>query len=133
MHAPQHRAGVSDMRIFTRVVDGTYGKSAAGVHVSLARACDNGWTAVADAETDHDGCIERWNGQALELGLYRIVFDSDAYFARRGTAAAYPEMSVTFRAWEEACSFQLQVTLSPYSYSAHLSCQDEPWQERGRR
>jgi 5-hydroxyisourate hydrolase len=108
------------MKVFTRVLDGTYGKSAVGVQARLARACDDGWTTVADAETDHDGRIAEWTGPGLEPGLYRIVFDSDGYFARSGTVAAYPEVIVIFRMQKGMHSFQVQVTLAPYSYSTYF-------------
>jgi len=112
------------MRIFTRVLDGTYGKSAEGVRASLARACDNGWTTVADAETDRDGRIAEWDSRYLERGLYRIVFDSDSYFASRGAVAAYPEVVVIFRMQRGVHFFQVQVTLAPYSYSTYFGTMD---------
>jgi 5-hydroxyisourate hydrolase len=114
------------MRIFTQVLDGTYGKYAAGVHARLARAGECGWTTVADAETDKDGCIEAWDNRYLDRGLYRIVFDSDSYFAGLGAAAAYPEVIVIFRMQNEAHVFQIQVTLAPYSYSTYFGTMDLP-------
>jgi 5-hydroxyisourate hydrolase len=105
------------MKIITQVLDGTYGKSAAGVQARLAHANENSWSNVADAETDSDGCIHEWHSGQLECGLYRIVFDSDGYFARLGTNSAYPEIVVMFRTEDETQQFQVQVTLSPYSYS----------------
>jgi 5-hydroxyisourate hydrolase len=111
-------AGV--VRIVTQVVDGAYGKSAAGLRVCLSSATGNAWSTVAEAETDGDGCIKDWNSRHLERGLYRIVFDSDGYFARLGAASAYPEIVVMFRMEDEACLFRVNVTLSPYSYSTYF-------------
>jgi 5-hydroxyisourate hydrolase len=112
------------MKIVTQVLDGTYGKSAAGVRGHLSRASGNTWLTVADAETDSDGCIEEWHAQHLERGLYRIVFDIDGYFARLGIAGAYPEIVVMFRMADESHTCQVHVTLSPYSYSTLLSTKD---------
>lgn len=112
------------MRIFTQVLDSTYGKSAVGVHARLARAGDDGWTTVADAETNNDGRVEEWDSWYLKRGLYRIVFDSDSYFAGLGAAAAYPEVIVIFRMQNEAHVFQVQVTLAPYSYSTYFGTMD---------
>lgn len=112
------------MRIFTQVLDGTHGKSAVGMHALLARAGENGWTAVADEETDHNGRIEEWAGWYLERGLYRIVFDSDGYFSSQGVAAAYSEVGVTFRMEGGGECFRVQVTISPYSYSAYFGTID---------
>jgi 5-hydroxyisourate hydrolase len=108
------------MRIVTQVLDSTYGKSAVGVPARLFKASGDGWTTVAEAETNSNGCIEDWNSWRPERGLYRIVFDSDSYFAGLGTASAYPEVIVIFRMQEESQAFQVQVTLSPYSYTTYF-------------
>jgi 5-hydroxyisourate hydrolase len=79
---------------------------------------------VADAVTDGDGCIQEWHLRHLERGLYRIVFDSDEYFANLGVASAYPEIVVMFRMEDESRLFQVQVTLSPYSYSTYFGTTD---------
>ncbi len=112
------------MRIIAQVLDGTYGKAAVGVRACLARSNGTGWTTVAEAETNRDGCIEEWDRWHLERGLYRIVFDSDSYFAGLGTTSAYPEVAVIFRMQEESTAFQVQVTLAPYSYSTYFGTID---------
>lgn len=105
------------MKIRTQVLDGTYGKPAAGVSARLEHAASgNGWVAIREAETDESGCIEDWDGWRLEHGVYRLVFDSDSHFARLGTATAYPEVIIIFRIQDESQDFQVQVTLTPYSY-----------------
>lgn len=108
------------MRITTHVLDGTYGQSAAGVRASLERASGKGWITVCDAQTNSAGCIEDWDSGQLERGLYRIVFDSDRYFATMGTITAYPEIVVIFRMPSESRTFQVQVTFSPYSYLTYF-------------
>lgn len=113
------------MRIVTQVLDGTYGKAAVGVGAQLAHSNGKGWTTVAEAETDHEGCIPDWDNWHLERGTYRIVFDSDSYFAGLGATTAYPEVTVTFRMQKEPVKFQLQVTLAPYSYSTYFGTVDD--------
>jgi 5-hydroxyisourate hydrolase len=108
------------MRIAIRVVDATYGQSAAGVHVRLERACDGGWVMLAEAETDINGCLEERDGSHPERGLYRVVFDSDSYFAGLGAGTAYPEVAVMFRVHSGSGRSQLQVALAPYSYSTYV-------------
>jgi 5-hydroxyisourate hydrolase len=108
------------MRITAHVLDGTYGQSAAGVRAYLERSSGNGWVTVCAAQTDSGGCIEDWDSRQLGRGLYRIVFDSDRYFATLGTITAYPEIVVIFRMPSESRSFQVHVTLSPYSYSTYF-------------
>jgi 5-hydroxyisourate hydrolase len=108
------------MKIATQVVDTTYGQFAAGVHVRLECVGDTGWIALADAETNSDGCINDWDSCPLGRGLYRIVLDSDRYFAGLGAGTAYPEVVVIFRMRNESDGCQVQVALSPYSYSAYF-------------
>lgn len=112
------------MRITAQVLDGTYGKCAVGVRAFLARANGDGWTTVAASETNGNGCIEDWDGWPLERGLYRIVFDSDSYFAALGTATAYPEVAVIFRLREASAKFQVQITISPFSYATYFGTTD---------
>jgi 5-hydroxyisourate hydrolase len=113
------------MRIFTQALDGTYGKPAVGVGARLARAHGNNWTTVAEAETNHEGSIANWDVLYFERGLYRIVFDSDGYFARLGMTIAYPEVAVVFRIEPKTNSFQVQVTLAPFSYSTYFGILDD--------
>jgi 5-hydroxyisourate hydrolase len=75
---------------------------------------------VAHAETDGDGCIREWHSRHLKRGVYRIVFDSDRYFAELGVSSAYPEVSIMFRMEDESHMFRVHVTLSSYSYSTYF-------------
>ena len=94
------------MRISVQVLDGTYGQSAAG------------------AETSSTGCIEDSARWPLVRGLYRIVLDSDRYFAGLGVDAACPSVVVIFKMRNELDSCQVRVTLCPHSYSAYLGAMD---------
>lgn len=113
------------MRIITQVLDGAYGKPAAGVGVRLERAIsDNGWTTVGEAETNDDGRVEDSDDWHLERGVYRIVFDSDSHFAKLGATTAYPVVIVIFRMQDESNNFQVQVTLAPCTYSTYFGTLD---------
>lgn len=108
------------MRITTQVLDGSNGKNAVGVRALLARSTGADWTTIAESETNQQGRIEDWDSWPLEHGLYRIVFDSDSYFASLGANTAYPEVAVIFRMLNKSAEFQVQVTLAPYSYSTYF-------------
>jgi 5-hydroxyisourate hydrolase len=112
------------MRVFTQVLDGAYGKPAVGVGARLARISSRSWTTVAEAETNDEGRIDDWDSWHLERGLYRIVFDSDSYFAQLGVTIAYPEVAVVFRMELDSHAYQVQVTLAPYSYSTYFGTTD---------
>jgi 5-hydroxyisourate hydrolase len=108
------------MKITAQVLDGTFGKAVDSLRVGLERSGKDGWFRVAEAQTDSDGRIVEWSGRELECDLYRIKFDTDRYFADLGTSTAYPEVIIVFRAQKEFDVCQVQVTLSPYSYSTHF-------------
>lgn len=109
------------MIISAQVFDGIYGRPAVGLRARLARADGTGWVTVADAETNDDGHVGDWETRNLGRGLYRILFNSETYFAVLGSVAAYPEVAVTFRVESESAASQVQVhlTLSPCSYSTY--------------
>ncbi|MDF5757185.1 hydroxyisourate hydrolase [Spongiactinospora sp. TRM90649] len=109
--------GVLDMSITAQALDSVYGRTAAGLRARLESVVDGVWHTVAAAETDSEGYIMEWHAARLDRGLYRIVFDSDHYFVGLGMNAAYPEITVMFRILDSVDSYQIQVTMSPYSYS----------------
>ncbi|SCG63970.1 hydroxyisourate hydrolase [Micromonospora humi] len=105
------------MSVSAQALDVVYGRSAAGVRARLERPSGESWRTVSQAETDSDGQILDWLDDDFEQGAYRIVFDSDSYFASLGISAAYPEVAVVFRVQDETDTCQIQVLLAPYSYS----------------
>jgi 5-hydroxyisourate hydrolase len=115
------------MKISAQVLDSTYGQPAAGARARLEHSGIDGWDLVAEAETDSEGNIESWGLDDLERGLYRLVFDSDRYFAGLGGMTAYPEVVVIFRMPTELHACQVQVVLAPYSHSTYLGITEAGW------
>lgn len=108
------------MGITAQALDSVYGRTAASVRVRLERNGDGAWHRIADSETDGEGCIHEWRERRFERGLYRIIFETDCYFVTLGLSAAYPEIGVLFRIQDEADSCEIQVFLSPHSYSTYF-------------
>jgi 5-hydroxyisourate hydrolase len=108
------------MGIALQILDGTYGRSAADVPARLERASSGGWVLVGSAETRSDGRIADLCDKALERGLYRLALDSGSYFASLGVSSAYPEIILVFRVRDESGNCRIDISLSPYSYSAHF-------------
>ena len=73
---------------------------------------------LTSAYTDADGRIAAL-GAELSLGVYRLTFDTAAYFAAQGVSAFYPEVTITFEITDAAAKYHVPLLLSPYAYSTY--------------
>jgi 5-hydroxyisourate hydrolase len=106
------------MTLSTHVLDASAGQPAAGVAVSLSLAGPGGgWVPVESGETDGDG--RHRFGAATEAGVYQLAFGTGAYFAGRGVAAFYPEVTVTFIVADPGAHYHVPLLLSPFAYSTY--------------
>jgi 5-hydroxyisourate hydrolase len=116
----------------THVLDATSGRPATGVHVRLEQNGRDGWSEVCEGLTDADGRLKLPGPAApgpaapgpaaeagFEPGVYRITFGSGAYFAARGTASFYPEVTVTFEMTGQGGHYHVPLLLSPFAYSTY--------------
>jgi 5-hydroxyisourate hydrolase len=116
----------------THVLDATSGRPATGVHVRLEQNGRDGWSEVCEGLTDADGRLKLPGPVApgpvapgpvaeagFEPGVYRITFGSGAYFAARGTASFYPEVTVTFEMTGQGGHYHVPLLLSPFAYSTY--------------
>ena len=105
------------MTVSTHVLDASRGRPAAGIFVSLGFLSAAGWEAVESGETDEDG-RHRFEA-ATSAGTYRLVFGTGGYFAGRGVAAFYPEVTVTFTVVADVGHYHVPLLLSPFAYSTY--------------
>jgi len=103
------------MSISTHVLDAVSGKPAAGVPVTLL---DAGHATLTSAYTDADGRIAAL-GTELSLGVYRLTFDTAAYFTRTGRKAFFPEVSVVFAIDDGVEHQHVPLLLAPFGYSTY--------------
>ena len=104
------------MTVSTHVLDASVGRPASGVAVMLSFLDSSGaWVAVESAETDGDG--RNRFGAPTGAGVYRLVFGTGAYFAARGVAAFYPEVTITFTVVDG--HYHVPLLLSPFAYSTY--------------
>ena len=101
----------------THVLDATTGRPAAGLHVRLEHHGHAGWSPACEGLTGADGRLRLPSG--FEPGQYRITFASGAYFAARGTASFYPEVTVTFEMTGGGEHYHVPLLLSPFAYSTY--------------
>ncbi|MEU6642339.1 hydroxyisourate hydrolase [Saccharomonospora sp. NPDC046836] len=101
--------------VTTHVLDTTAGRPAAGIPVRLEAKNDD-WTEIAEDRTDDDGRVRELGPHTLPAGVYRLVFDIEAY---AGPEAFFPEVTVAFRIADPTAHHHVPVLLSPFTYTAY--------------
>jgi len=86
------------MGISTHILDTALGRPAANVPVSLARLQEQDWVVLAESRTDADGRCRQLLPEvvALEAGLYRVRFDTGAYYESQQLTGLYPYVEIAF-------------------------------------
>ncbi|MGN9909262.1 hydroxyisourate hydrolase [Phytohabitans sp. LJ34] len=111
------------MVISTLVVDGWSGRPAAGVSVRLDRLGHDRWRTVAAGSTGEDGTTAQLRGLGqADPGLFRITFETNAYFAELGLPAANTEITLTFTIARADERYELALLISPYMYVIYRRC-----------
>jgi 5-hydroxyisourate hydrolase len=102
--------------VTTHVLDTMLGQPAAGVPVRLEPV---GGEPLAVGVTDNDGRVRDFGPDDLAPGIYRVVFDTGAYFARSGQRSFYPEVAITFLVDSASGHYHVPLVLSPFAYSTY--------------
>jgi 5-hydroxyisourate hydrolase len=106
--------------VSTHVLDVSKGRPAAGVPISIEKkGIDSGWITCNSGATDADGRMKLIAEGALHEGVYRITFDTGAYFAAQGVEGFYPEAAIVFTVRDAAAHYHVPLLLSPYGYSTY--------------
>jgi 5-hydroxyisourate hydrolase len=98
----------------THVLDTGAGRPASGVAVVLESAAGE---LLKVARTDTDGRIGSL-GDDLAPGVYRLRFDTGAWFSDAGVEAFFPEVTVVFTIAADD-HFHVPLVLSRYGYSTY--------------
>ena len=107
--------------ITTHILDVSTGRPAAGVEVVLEIQEEaERWTSLGRGVTDHDGRLGTlMSAQAIPApGIYRLIFQTQAYFDRSQTQTFYPRVTVVFTVVGEA-HYHVPLLLSPFGYSTY--------------
>ena len=132
--------------ITTHVLDTARGRPASGVLVVLERLVPAGrssippgpsggsaarpstpptagaeWETLGRGETDQDGRLRTLlpADHALSAGVYRLTFDSRAYFRALGIQSFYPIVPIVFEVRAPAEHYHVPLLLSPFGYSTY--------------
>jgi 5-hydroxyisourate hydrolase len=110
------------MRISTHVLDIAQGQPAKDVPVRLERQEAAGsWRLLSSSRTDHDGrCAQLLpENEALTPGVYRLGFDTAAYFSARKLDGMYPLVEIAFHVRNGEEHFHIPLLLSPNGYTTY--------------
>ena len=109
------------MMITSHVLDTSIGRPASGVAVALELQEGDGWRAVARGITNADGRIVDLLPPAAPLGaaLYRLTFDTGAYFAARSRSCFHPRVAVEFMVDDPAAHYHVPLLVSPFGYTTY--------------
>ena len=108
------------MTLSTHVLDATSGRPAPNVALTLHRRAETGmWEPVGEGVTDDDGRCRTLAADGLRAAIYRLDFDTGAYFVATGQKGFYPEVSIVFEVTEPMRHHHVPLLLSPFAYSTY--------------
>jgi 5-hydroxyisourate hydrolase len=110
------------MRISTHVLDIAQGQPARDVPVRLERQEAAGsWRLLTSSRTDQDGrCAQLLpENEGLTPGVYRLGFDTAAYFSARKLDGMYPLVEIVFHVRNGEEHFHIPLLLSPNGYTTY--------------
>ncbi len=108
-------------KITTHILDVSIGRPAAGVTVVLCRRdASDRFEEIGRAQTDSDGRVREFAGSSqVRRGVYRLRFETAAYFGARAVSAFYPLVDVCFDIADDNQHYHVPLLLSPFGYSTY--------------
>ncbi|MFI5132045.1 MAG: hydroxyisourate hydrolase [Chitinophagales bacterium] len=107
-------------QLTTHVLDTAKGKPAIGVRIALCHHKKNKWIEVAKGVTNDDGRIPDLlkKGTVLELGTYKLRFETQSYFTKQAIQTFYPFVEICFQVTTEE-HYHVPLLLNPFGYSTY--------------
>lgn len=107
--------------ITTHVLNTASGRPAEGVTARLEKQNGESWELLGEGQTNSDGRLRDLltPDYALKRGVYRITFETGAYFGGLGLKTFFPSASIVFTVEDPAQHFHVPLLLSPFGYSTY--------------
>ncbi|MCX6275596.1 MAG: hydroxyisourate hydrolase [Bacteroidetes bacterium] len=107
-------------QLTTHILDTSIGKPAQGVSVTLEFYNSGIWKKIAEGVTNADGRITDLlvTGNPMQTGIYRLNFDSAAYFKAQDKKTFYPHVSIEFEI-SDGSHYHVPLLLNPFGYSTY--------------
>ena len=104
----------------SHVLNTVTGKPARGMKITLEVEDGNGWKTLHAGETNSDGRVTGAEFPKLEPKVYRMSFDTKAYFDSEGVKEYfYPVARIEFIVAPNAGHYHVPLLVSPFSYSTY--------------
>lgn len=109
------------MGISTHILDTALGRPAAAIPVTLEHQLQKEWLTLNHAITDLDGRIKHLLPEATALapGLYRVRFDTAAYFRAHALIGLYPYVEIVFTATAGQPHYHIPLLLTANGYTTY--------------
>ena len=107
-------------QLTTHILDTTKGKPAKDVKIILYKNQDDKWIELAKGITNNDGRIPDLLSKdvLLEIGAYKMRFETKEYFDKQGVATFYPYVEIIFDISTQE-HFHIPLLLNPFGYSTY--------------
>jgi 5-hydroxyisourate hydrolase len=109
------------MGISTHILDTNLGQPAREVPLSLARLQQDQWLVLSEQTTDADGRCRQLlpEGAVLEEGLYRVRFETTAYYEAQHLAGLYPYVEIAFEVRDSQQHYHIPLLLTANGYTTY--------------
>jgi len=109
------------MGISTHILDTALGRPAAGVPLTLAFKVNGEWSHINDTVTDADGRCKHLlpPAQPLHPGIYRVHFETSAYYKQNGLAGLYPFVEIVFTVSDGEQHYHIPLLLTANGYTTY--------------
>lgn len=107
-------------QLTTHILDTSTGRPAVGVHVILSMQRKQKWEDIAEGVTNDDGRVPDLlkKNVTMELGTYKLRFETQSYFSRHAVQTFYPFVEVSFQI-TTAEHYHVPLLLNPFGYSTY--------------
>ena len=117
----EEKPAASTSPLSTHVLNTTTGKPASGVSLVLQKQSGHGWDELRNVKTDAKGRVSDLYipGEALQVGTYRLIFETGEYFKTQGVPTFFPRVEVVFAIEKTDEHYHIPLLISPYGYSTY--------------
>ena len=107
-------------QLTTHILDTTLGKPASGVAITLYHQAIEQWNQIAKGVTNNDGRIADLLQKhvVLQQGVYKLRFETKAYFDKLNTRTFYPFVEITFEI-TSSDHYHVPLLLNPFGFSTY--------------